>query len=71
MNEQREYKEEGIEWHFVEFSSNQDCLDLIDSKPKGIFSMLDDECVVPQGRFVIFFIISFKIVSRKRQQVRE
>ena len=52
VNEQREYKEEGIEWHFVEFSSNQDCLDLIESKPKGIFSMLDDECMVPQGKLV-------------------
>ena len=47
--EQIEYKEEGIEWSFVEFPNNQDCLDLIEKKKTGLFAMLDDECVVPKG----------------------
>ena len=47
--EQIEYKEEGIEWSFISFPSNQDCLDLIEKKKTGIFAMLDDECVIPKG----------------------
>ncbi len=42
--EQLEYTKEGIDWDFVEFPDNQDCLDLIESRPSGILSMLDDEC---------------------------
>ncbi len=42
--EQQEYTKEGIDWDFVEFPDNQDCLDLIESRPSGILSMLDDEC---------------------------
>jgi myosin-5 len=42
--EQKEYTKEGIEWSFVEFPDNQDCLDLIESRPNGLFAMLDDEC---------------------------
>ncbi len=42
--EQREYTKEGIDWDFVEFPDNQECLELIESRPNGILSMLDDEC---------------------------
>ncbi|CAM9751488.1 unnamed protein product, partial [Ectocarpus sp. 12 AP-2014] len=42
--EQKEYSKEGIEWSFVEFPDNQDCLDLIEGKKKGLLTMLDDEC---------------------------
>jgi myosin-5 len=47
--EQIEYKKEKIEWSFIEFPDNQDCLDLIEQKTTGIFSMLDDECRLPKG----------------------
>jgi myosin-5 len=49
VNEQKEYQAEGIEWSFISFPSNQDALELIDAKKKGIFSMIDDECMMPQG----------------------
>ncbi|CAM9289004.1 unnamed protein product, partial [Phaeothamnion confervicola] len=42
--EQKEYTKEGIEWSFIEFPDNQDCLDLIEGRPKGLMAMLDDEC---------------------------
>ncbi|CAM9926162.1 unnamed protein product, partial [Choristocarpus tenellus] len=42
--EQKEYTKEGIEWSFVEFPDNQDCLDLIEGKGNGLLTMLDDEC---------------------------
>lgn len=42
--EQAEYESEEINWAFIEFPDNQDCLDTIQSKPKGLLAMLDDEC---------------------------
>ena len=45
--EQQEYQREKIEWSFIEFPDNQDCLDLIEHKKSGILAMLDDECKLP------------------------
>jgi len=42
--EQAEYETESINWAFIEFPDNQDCLDTISSRPTGILAMLDDEC---------------------------
>mmetsp|Transcript_9012 Transcript_9012/g.13072 ORF Transcript_9012/g.13072 Transcript_9012/m.13072 type:complete len:1706 (-) Transcript_9012:256-5373(-) len=42
--EQDEYENEKIDWAFVDFPDNQDCLDTIQSKPTGILAQLDDEC---------------------------
>ena len=42
--EQEQYKIEGIEWAFVDFPDNQDCLDLIGKKGSGIIPILDDMC---------------------------
>ena len=47
--EQAEYQKEQINWSFVEFPDNQDCLDLIEQKGTGIIAMLDDECRLPKG----------------------
>jgi myosin-5 len=46
-NEQAEYEREGIEWSFIEFPENQDVLDLIENRGKGILSILDDQCRAP------------------------
>ena len=42
--EQAEYENEKIEWAFIAFPDNQDCLDTIQKRPTGILAMLDDEC---------------------------
>jgi myosin-5 len=47
--EQTEYENEQIEWAFISFPDNQDCLDTIQQKKIGILSMLDDECRLPKG----------------------
>lgn len=45
--EQKEYEREKIQWSFIHFPDNQDCLDLIEDRLKGILAMLDDECKLP------------------------
>ncbi|CAB9525821.1 Unconventional myosin-Ic [Seminavis robusta] len=47
--EQAEYEAESIEWAFISFPDNQDCLDTIQKPKTGILSMLDDECRLPKG----------------------
>lgn len=47
--EQVEYQKEGIQWSFIEFPDNQDCLDLIENSRTGIMAMLDDECKLPKA----------------------
>jgi myosin-5 len=43
-NEQREYKNEGIEWSYIDFIDNQDVLELIEQKKGGILALLDEAC---------------------------
>jgi myosin-5 len=47
--EQEEYSRENIQWSFIEFPDNQDCLDLVEHRTNGIFAILDDECRLPKG----------------------
>mmetsp|Transcript_2679 Transcript_2679/g.7443 ORF Transcript_2679/g.7443 Transcript_2679/m.7443 type:complete len:1616 (+) Transcript_2679:509-5356(+) len=47
--EQAEYEAEAINWAFIEFPDNQDCLDTIQAPKIGVLAMLDDECRLPKG----------------------
>ncbi|KAJ1743410.1 Myosin type-2 heavy chain 1 [Coemansia sp. RSA 989] len=48
--EQEEYKRERLEnWTFIGFQDNQPCIDLIEGKPIGILSLLDEESRLEQG----------------------
>jgi len=47
--EQQEYQQEQIEWSFIEFPDNKDCLELIEHKTTGILAMIDDECRLPMA----------------------
>ncbi|KAJ8338684.1 hypothetical protein SKAU_G00354700 [Synaphobranchus kaupii] len=49
LMEQKEYKEEGIEWDTIEFKDNKPILDLFLTKPFGIFSLLDEQSAFPQA----------------------
>ncbi|KAI9300839.1 P-loop containing nucleoside triphosphate hydrolase protein [Cunninghamella echinulata] len=46
--EQEEYVREQIDWKFIEFSDNQKCIEMIESK-LGILSLLDEESRLPSG----------------------
>jgi myosin-5 len=46
--EQAEYEYEGIEWSNIEFTDNQEALDLIEDRRSGIFSVLDEQCRLPR-----------------------
>jgi stress response protein SCP2 len=47
--EQEEYEKEKINWKNITFKDNQECLDLIEKKPIGILSFLDEECKFPKA----------------------
>ncbi|ORY15774.1 hypothetical protein LY90DRAFT_524717 [Neocallimastix californiae] len=49
--EQEEYLREGIEWKFIDFGLDlQPTIDIIEkTSPIGIFSCLDEECVMPKA----------------------
>uniref|UniRef100_A0A673ZTY7 Myosin XIX n=1 Tax=Salmo trutta TaxID=8032 RepID=A0A673ZTY7_SALTR len=44
--QQEEYVSEGLEWSFVKYQDNQGCLDLIEGIPTGVFSLLNEECLL-------------------------
>lgn len=47
--EERLYEHEGIPWDPLDFPDNQDAVDILQAKGTGVFAILDEECVVPQG----------------------
>eukprot|EP00928_Gymnodinium_smaydae_P001541 TRINITY_DN1055_c0_g2_i1.p1 TRINITY_DN1055_c0_g2~~TRINITY_DN1055_c0_g2_i1.p1 ORF type:complete len:1702 (-),score=425.04 TRINITY_DN1055_c0_g2_i1:219-5324(-) len=47
--EEQIYEREGIPWDPLDFPDNADAVDLLQAKTTGVFSILDEECVVPQG----------------------
>ncbi|NWJ08875.1 MYO19 protein, partial [Crypturellus undulatus] len=42
--QQEEYAAEGLQWSFINYQDNQNCLDLIEGSPLSIFSLLNEEC---------------------------
>ncbi|XP_047321544.1 myosin-15 [Impatiens glandulifera] len=52
--EQEEYQKEEINWSYIEFIDNQDVLDLIEKKPIGIISLLDEACMFPKSTHETF-----------------
>jgi len=53
-DEQELYVKEGLGVKNVSFVDNQDCIDLIESKQSGIFSLLDEESKLPKPNYQHF-----------------
>ncbi|RLN86606.1 hypothetical protein BBJ28_00018375 [Nothophytophthora sp. Chile5] len=49
VREQQVYMAEGIDWKNISYPSNAACLTLFDDKSNGLFSLLDQECLMPKG----------------------
>ncbi|DBA01336.1 TPA: hypothetical protein N0F65_001575 [Lagenidium giganteum] len=49
VKEQDLYMSEGINWTSISYPSNAPCLALFDDKANGLFSLLDQECMIPKG----------------------
>lgn len=70
--EQAEYESEKIEWAFISFPDNQDCLDTIQMKKTGILAVLDDECRLPKGNDRNFASRLYEVyLPNKHQQESE
>ncbi|XP_066994103.2 myosin heavy chain 95F [Anabrus simplex] len=53
-DEQELYQKEALQVPKIEFTDNQDCIDLIESKGTGIFGLLDEESKLPKPSPVHF-----------------
>ncbi|KAL9685470.1 hypothetical protein QQ045_022920 [Rhodiola kirilowii] len=53
-SEQEEYTKEQINWSYIDFVDNKDILDLIEKKPGGIISLLDEACMFPRSTHETF-----------------
>lgn len=49
LTEQQAHIQEGIAWNAIDYKDNSLCLELLEQRPNGIFSLLDEECIIPKG----------------------
>lgn len=70
--EQEEYAREKIEWRFIDFGKDlQPTIDLIElSNPIGIFSCLDEDCVMPKATDKSFTEKLNSLWDKKSQKYR-
>jgi myosin protein heavy chain len=70
--EQEEYAREQIEWQFIDFGRDlQPTIDLIElSNPIGIFSCLDEDCVMPKATDKTFSEKLNSLWDKKSQKYR-
>ncbi|XP_038985415.1 protein OPAQUE1 isoform X2 [Phoenix dactylifera] len=61
--EQEDYRNEEINWSYIEFIDNQDVLDLIEKRPIGIISLLDEACMFPKSTHETFSTKLFQSVG--------
>ncbi|XP_078440971.1 myosin-9-like [Wolffia australiana] len=68
--EQEEYTKEEIDWSYIEFVDNQDVLDLIEKKPGGIISLLDEACMFPKSTHETFSQKLYQIFKAHRRFIK-
>lgn len=47
--EQLEYDNEAIKWHHIQFTDNQETLDMLAQKPMNVLALIDEECTFPKS----------------------
>jgi myosin V len=78
-SEQEVYREEGIEWTFVEYPDNSERLDLFEHKFTGIFALCNEQLKIPKPTdeklakefYLKCGVKNFFVASRKEQTVSE
>lgn len=70
--EQEIYKRENIDWNFIDFGLDlQPTIDIIEkNNPIGIFSYLDEECVMPKGTDLTFLAKLSEVTNKKSDNLR-
>ncbi|KAL3838131.1 hypothetical protein ACJIZ3_022722 [Penstemon smallii] len=68
--EQEEYTKEKIDWSYIEFVDNQDVLDLIEKKPGGIISLLDEACMFPKSTHETFSNKLYQMFKNNKRFVK-
>ena len=64
--EQQEYSKEKIKWEHISYEDNQQCIDLIEKKPTGIISILDEQTKLPKGSEAQFLSFVFSKLSSNK-----
>ncbi|KAK9865078.1 hypothetical protein WJX84_008101 [Apatococcus fuscideae] len=69
--EQEEYAREGIDWSYVEFVDNQECLDLLEGAPNApalaVFPLIDEACRLPRATYQdLAHTLRTRLVDRPR-----
>ena len=47
--EQEEYMNDKIEWKHISYKDNTGCINLFSKRPKGLFTLINDESTIPGG----------------------
>ncbi|KAH6806610.1 myosin family protein with Dil, partial [Perilla frutescens var. frutescens] len=68
--EQEDYEKEQINWSYIEFVDNQDVLDLIEKKPGGIISLLDEACMFPKSTHETFAQKLYQTFAKNKRFVK-
>jgi myosin-5 len=64
--EQQEYVKEGIQWTNIEYKDNKECLELIEKKPGGLLSLLDEESQFPKATDDSFALKLYANLSKSK-----
>ncbi|GAB2262831.1 hypothetical protein Droror1_Dr00003828 [Drosera rotundifolia] len=68
--EQEEYTKEQIDWSYIEFVDNQDVLDLIEKKPGGIITLLDEACMFPKSTHETFSQKLYQTFTKNKRFIK-
>lgn len=63
-----EYQEEGIPWSHIDFQDNAAVLAMIEEPRRGLLSLLDEECMLPQGTDEAYASKAVRVREKEERQ---